>query len=281
MNITSSIVIFQTNKDDLLKAISSVVNSPIDMLYIVDNSPHPTEVIRMLSTNPKTEYIFGQGNIGYGAAHNIAIKKAISEGAQYHIVLNPDVEFKSEVIEKMLAYADTHKDTGLMMPKVLFPDGRMQYLCKLLPTPFDWIFRRFIPYLNTVQKRNEKFELRRSGYNKIINVPYLSGCFMFFRVDVLKEIGLFDEKIFMYGEDTDITRRIHQKYQTLFFPDASIIHKFSKKSYNDFRLLCVHIKSAIYYFNKWGWFFDSDRVRINKKVLAEIFDGKGEYKRKI
>jgi GT2 family glycosyltransferase len=269
MNITASIVIFRTDKNDLLKVVSSIVNSSIDMLYIVDNSSNTTDAIRMLAANPKAEYIFGQGNIGYGAAHNIAIKRAISEDARYHIVLNPDIEFDGEVIEKMLAYADSHKEVGLMMPKIFFPDGRLQYLCKLLPAPYDWIFRRFLPSVGAVQKRNEKFELRHSGYNKIMNVPYLSGCFMFFRIDVLKEIGLFDEKIFMYCEDTDITRRIHRKYKTLFFPDVSIIHKFSKKSYNDFHLLCVHVKSAVYYFNKWGWIFDSERRKINKKVIAE------------
>jgi GT2 family glycosyltransferase len=184
-------------------------------------------------------------------------------------VLNPDVEFEPEVIEKMRAYLDAHREAGLMMPKVFFPDGRMQYLCKLLPTPLDWIFRRFMPFVSAVSKRNERFELRRSGYNKIMNVPYLSGCFMFFRTDALKKMGLFDEKIFMYGEDTDITRRIHREYKTLFFPDVSIIHKFSKRSYSDFHLLCVHIKSAVYYFNKWGWFFDRERVRMNRKVIAE------------
>ena len=275
MRITSSVVIFRANKDDLSKVISSVVNSRIEMLYIVDNSPRSEDAVRILAANPKTEYIFGQGNVGYGAGHNIAIKKAMSEGAEYHIVLNPDVEFKADVIEKMLIYADGHKETGLMMPKIFFPDGRIQYLCKLLPAPLDWILRRFAPSISTVRKRNEKFELRGSGYNKIMNVPYLSGCFMFFRTDVLRDVGLFDEKIFMYGEDTDITRRIHRKYQTVFFPDVSIIHKFNRKSYSNLHLLYIHIKSAIYYFNKWGWFFDSERGKINRKVLIEIFGNAG------
>ncbi|MDR1973374.1 MAG: glycosyltransferase family 2 protein [Bacteroidales bacterium] len=268
MFISASIVIFETNKKDLIKAISSVINSCIDTLYIIDNSP--TDILREFVKGPKVEYIFGHGNIGYGAGHNIAIKKTINNGYNYHIVINPDVEFYKETVEKMSDYMNTHSEVGLMMPKVFFPNGEVQYLCKLLPTPFDWIFRRFMPFSILVKRQNKKFELRHTGYNKIMNVPYLSGCFMFFRIDALKDVGLFDEKIFMYGEDTDITRRIHQKYQTLFYPQVSIIHRFNKKSYSDFRLLCIHIKSAIYYFNKWGWICDSERRRINNSILSEV-----------
>lgn len=60
-------------------------------------------------------------------------------------------------------------------------------------------------------KLNNRFEMRFSGYDKEMNVPYLSGCYMFLRTSVVEEIGVFDEGIFMYGEDTDLNRRIYQK----------------------------------------------------------------------
>ncbi len=265
MGISASIVIFKTDKDELAKAISSIVNSCVDVLYIVDNNPESDK--ESFENNLKIKYISGHGNIGYGAAHNIAIKKSMESLQDYHLVLNPDVEFEQGTIEKMLAYMDKHKNVGLITPKIFFPNGELQYLCKLLPTPLDWFGRRFIPS-KIIKKRNDKFELKGSNYDKIMNVPYLSGCFMLFRLSVLKEIGLFDERIFMYGEDTDITRRIHKKYKTLFFPEAKIIHKFNKKSYSNFGLLCVHIKAAVYYFNKWGWIFDRERKRINKGVIS-------------
>lgn len=55
-----------------------------------------------------------------------------------------------------------------------------------------------------VEKRNQTFELRFTEYNKIMDVPYLSGCFMFLRTEALKKIGLFDENIFMYGESRSL-----------------------------------------------------------------------------
>nr|WP_028950943.1 hypothetical protein [Sulfurihydrogenibium subterraneum] len=60
------------------------------------------------------------------------------------------------------------------------------------------------------------YELRFTGYNKIMEVPYLSGCFMFIRTKVLEKVGLFDERFFMYLEDTELSRRIHKVSKTIF-----------------------------------------------------------------
>jgi GT2 family glycosyltransferase len=166
-----------------------------------------------------------------------------------------------------------NKDVGLVMPKVLYPDGRIQYLCKLLPTPFDLFGRRFLnfyPFKKYIEKRNEIYELRFTGYDKIMEVPYLSGCFMFIRTKVLEKVGLFDERFFMYLEDTDLSRRIHKMAKTIYYPHVHIYHEYGKGSYKNKKLLKYHIESAIKYFNKWGWFFDKERREINKKVLSKL-----------
>jgi GT2 family glycosyltransferase len=165
---------------------------------------------------------------------------------------------------------EQNKDIGNIMPQVRYPNGEIQYLCKLLPTPVDLIFRRFMPFKKWQEKRNEKHELRWTGYDKIMNVPNLSGCFMFLRCNVLQEIGLFDEHIFMYLEDVDLNRRIHTKYKTIYFPKRSITHEYAKASYKNKRLLLAHVNSSIYYFNKWGWFFDQERKSMNRQCLQQF-----------
>ncbi|MDR1226375.1 MAG: glycosyltransferase family 2 protein [Prevotellaceae bacterium] len=268
--ITASIVIYNSPKKDLQIVVACAANSSISTIYIVDNAPNDNFKEFAQSLSEKVVYIQGCGNIGYGAAHNIAIRKSIESGANYHLVLNPDIEFKQGTIEKLVEFMDDNSTVGLVMPKISYPTGEIQYLCKLLPTPFDWIFRRFCFFMSIVEKRNEKYELRASGYDKVMNIPYLSGCFMLFRTLVLLEVGLFDEGIFMYGEDTDITRRIHKKYRTIFYPKVTAVHRHNKESYRSYRLLWIHIKAAIYYFNKWGWLFDKERREINKRVLKEL-----------
>jgi GT2 family glycosyltransferase len=104
----------------------------------------------------------------------------------------------------------------------------------------------------------------------VMDVPFLSGCFMFLRMETIEKVGLFDENIFLYTEDTDLTRRIHKHYRTVFYPEASIYHHNQRGSYKNFVILMHHVFSAIRYFNKWGWFNDTERDHINQRILLKF-----------
>jgi GT2 family glycosyltransferase len=194
----------------------------------------------------------------------------MDENIQYHLILNPDIFFKKGVLEELYKYMETHQDVANIMPKVIYPNGDLQYLCKLIPTSFDLFMRRFIPNCSFKRRRQYKFELRKSGYDTIMNVPYLSGCFMFLRTDALKKVGLFDERFFMYGEDVDFSRRLHEEFKTIYYPKVSIVHDHAQESYKSMKMLWVHIINIIRYFNKWGWFFDKKRGVFNNKVASFI-----------
>lgn len=273
MKLSASIVLYQTNLTPLKKVIDSyfACKSEALQLFLVDNSP--TDVLKSVVTmypDKEIHYIFNNENMGYGKAHNIAIKKSMEQGLPYHIVLNPDVVIQEGALEKLTFYMNEHPEVGNIMPKIIYPNGQLQYLCKLLPSPIDLIFRRFIPFKKWRDKINQKYELHSFRYNKKINIPNLSGCFMFLRTKALEKVGLFDENIFMYLEDIDLNRRIHRAYKTIFFPEAVVVHEYQKASYKNIKLLKAHIKSAIYYFNKYGWFFDKERRIINAQTLQEI-----------
>ncbi len=263
--ITASIVTYNTSPELLQTVIGCAANSIIDRIYVIDNSSEPIvgDFARCLS--PKVEYIHGQGNVGYGTAHNIAIRRAMAVEAEYHIVLNPDIQFNPDDIRKMADYMNCHSDVGWLMPRVIYPDGQLQYLCKLLPTPIDLIGRRFLGFLSSTQKRYRRFEMRDSGYDREMDVPFCSGCFMFLRTATLQDVGLFDDRIFMYGEDLDLSRRIYtsDRWTTRFWPAVTIVHAHNKESYRNRQLLWIHMKSIVYYFNKYGWLFDRQRRHIN------------------
>lgn len=266
-DVCGSIVLYENETEVVSRAIESFLNTDLKVfLYLIDNSPNDN--LRVLANSPNVEYIFVNKNIGFGAGHNIAIKKSVYN-SKYHLVLNPDIYFEKGALEKIFSFMETNSDVGLLMPKILYPDGSIQYLCKMLPTPLEIFLRRFLPFRKLVEKRNERYELRYTGYDKIMNVPYLSGCFMFLRSNVLQEIGAFDERFFMYFEDTDLTRRIHRKYKTIFYPYVSIFHCYGKESYKKFRVLLIHIKNAFIYFNKYGWVFDKERKEINLKLIFD------------
>ena len=132
----------------------------VSHVYLVDNSPEQNAGWDKLGA----EYLYNKGrNLGYGRAHNIALRRSLEQGVPYHLVVNPDVELSPDVIPALERFMDAHPDVGHVMPRVVYPDGELQYLCKLLPTPADLLVRRFLP-AGWTQRRMERFEMRASGY---------------------------------------------------------------------------------------------------------------------
>jgi len=254
-DISASIVLYDNQTDMVARAIRSFLNTELRViLYLIDNSY--TNKLNILADNDRIKYFHNPSNPGFGTAHNLAIKIIMDEST-YHLVLNPDIYFEPGNLELLFSYMERNQNVAHVMPKVLYPDGAIQYLCKNNPTPFDLLVRRFLPgFLKKIfKKRMDKFEYRDRNYNQEIHrIPYLSGCFMFIRTDVLKKVGYFDERIFMYIEDADLTRRILQVADTAYFPEAQVYHHYAKGSYKNWRLTLYNIHGAFIYFNKWGWF---------------------------
>ena len=268
-DIISSIVLYKNDFNKVQRIISSFLNTNLNVkLYLVDNSP--TNNLKKLSQNDsRVEYIFNNSNIGFGAAHNIAINKSV-DNTKYYLILNPDIYFDQGILEKIYNFMQKNKNVGVTMPKILYPNDELQYLCKLCPTPFDLIIRRFFPIESYVKKKNRRYELKFADYNEIMEVPCLSGCFMFTRAKVLEEVGGFDDRYFMYLEDFDLSRKINKKYRTIYYPEVAVYHEYGRGSYQNPKLLWYHLKSAIKYFNKWGWFFDDERKEINQTILNNL-----------
>ena len=267
--ISVSIVLYKTPVDELAKCVESLkrISIPFD-LFLVDNSPDP-RLKDLISLLPGAVYFHLPNNPGYGAAHNLAIEKGSAGGYLFHLVINADVYFNEDVVAPMIRYMLDNESVGQVMPKVLNPDGSIQRLCKLVPTPADLFLRRFSP-TSIREKNNRNFELHHSEYKKLMFVPYLSGCFMLLRHSCLRDVGKFDERFFMYPEDIDLTRRIAERYQTMFFPDVSVYHSHGGASRKSFKMFAIHFVNLVRYFNKWGWFFDSRRDFLNKKTLAQF-----------
>lgn len=265
-DLTASIVIYKTPASILAKTIQSFLEAaPASRLFLIDNSPD--DRLRHMGNHPNIVYLFNNKNVGFGTGHNQAIVQVLQK-SRYHLVLNPDVYFQKNVLESLYQFMEDHPAVGQVMPKVLYPDGQLQYLCRLLPTPKTLLIRRFLNFINSaLEKENFHYQFQFTNYDELMDVPFLSGCFMFLRVSALKEVGLFDERFFLYTEDIDLSRRMHVRFRTVYNPSVCIYHYHARGSYKDFWLTLRNIQSAVLYFNKWGWWNDPERERINKLVL--------------
>lgn len=264
-DVTGSIVAYKSDPAELEQALHSFLNSTLRVkMLVVDNSP--TETLGAVCRRLKAEYLYTGENYGFGTGHNIAIRRIAT--AKYHLVLNADVRFEPEVLAELVEFMELNESVGLVMPRVSYPDGSPQKLCKRLPAPFDMLARRTFPAAlkRLCRSRMGSFELSNIDTDVVLSVPYLSGCFMLLRKKALLECGMFDERFFLYFEDIDLTRRIHERYETVYYPHTMITHRHDRGCYKSLRLLACGIWSAVLYFNKWGWLWDEQRDLANSVI---------------
>lgn len=237
--------------------IENVISSFLDTrlkvrLYIVDNSPVPLSPF--LENRPAFYHYAGQ-NLGYGKAHNWSIQRC--EPSKYFLILNPDVIIPEGVIEELSQYLDRNPEVGMVCPRVLNQDNTLQYSNKRQPNLTDLFLRRF--YVSKImldgwRRRLDRYEMRDVGYEEIHEVPFMTGAFMFCRMDVLKRVGGFDPRFFLYFEDADLSRKFQKDgYKTVYYPYVSITHLWQRESQKRLTMAFIFMISGTKYFRKWGW----------------------------
>ena len=247
--------------------MASLSQEPVDRVYLIDNSPDDSLAL-LAASYPIAQYLH-ISNRGFGNAHNIAMQFAKEAGSQFHLVLNPDVRWSQPILAHLIEAFHKRPKCALMQPTVTYPDGRLQHTCRLIPTPFDVFAKRFLPNA-WIRRRLNRYLLPADAYSREFNAVYMQGSFMLLRMSALEEIGGFDERFFMYPEDIDLTRRIRQRFDAIHYPYISIIHDHQAASSRAGRMLRIHIVNMIRYFNKWGWFFDAGRRKLNRRLRAEL-----------
>lgn len=260
----ASIVTFNTDPEELRHCLSLLRDSQcLQRIFVIDNSSQPS--LAIVAGEFELCTYLPCSNIGYGAAHNIALRKAIEENADYHLILNSDIDFNPENLHLIIERMQSDTNIGLAHPRILSANGEDLFTARLLPTPFISFARRFLPSWIT-EKTNKRYLLHHIDHSAEFSAPYFQGSFMVLNVNALREVGVFDERFFMYPEDIDLSRRIFRCYKTLYFPKLQVTHFHRAESYSSWRMTGVHIINMIRYYNKWGWLFDSERKSINKKI---------------
>lgn len=266
--LTASCVLYNTAPHEVARLIDQVDSIPLAThLYLIDNSPEPVPLPAIESA--KVSVIRPGANLGYGRANNLAIRDSAGR-SRYHLVVNSDLQFAGPDVARLIDFMDERPSVGLVLPRVEYPDGRLQTLCRLLPTPIDLLARRTFVETRWAQRRNQRYEFTDWSYDRIASFPFLSGCFMLMRQEILQSVGGFDERYFLYGEDMDLSRRMHQVSETLFYPDVKIVHEFRSRAQPSRKLLQYLVVNVGRYFNKWGWIFDRERDEMNRRCLSQF-----------
>jgi GT2 family glycosyltransferase len=252
LSLGASIVLFRSHVRDIAPLIQQLQTQGARLIYLIDNSPPPFDAFSGWTPPSGIVTISTRKNLGYGRAHNLAIRDSVRRH-QYHLVCNPDITMGDDTLRVLAQALDERPDIGLCAPRVHGTDGQLHYLCKRPPSPADFVLRRFAPD-SWFQRRRDYYEMRDHSYSEEMEPTFMSGCFMFFRSEVLRVLDGFDERFFLYMEDVDLSRRAKQVARNLYYPRTTIVHGHERGAYKSLRLFSYFATSIVRYFNKWGWF---------------------------
>ena len=199
------------------------------------------------------EVVTGQGNIGYGRGHNLALLRS---AADYHLVLNPDVIMQDDAVCEAIAFMQSHRDVDLLAPLVTGPDGKVQYLCKRYPALIDLALRGFAPppVKSLFRSRLERYEMRGEvDSGKPFDATLASGCCMFLRRPAAAASGGFRDEFFMYFEDFDLSLRMAEHGRLVCVPQVKIIHYGGNAADKGGKHIRMFLRSAVMFYSRYGW----------------------------
>jgi GT2 family glycosyltransferase len=220
-------------------------------------SPLSTEYSQLtLPTHPNLtiSWCTGHGNIGYGAANNLAL---LSSAAPFHLVLNPDVEITSDGLSNGLRCLRSEPNVVLVSPVAQSPDGQPLYLAKRRPSFGVLFLRGFAPTWAlkalpaSLKKRLDSYEYREIEYDaRLNNLQITSGAFMLLRQSAVKSLQPqgFDARYFLYFEDFDLSLRLAKIGNVVREPNCKIIHAGGGAGKKGIKHIAYFIASGMRFF---------------------------------
>ncbi len=253
-------------KEHIDKCFASLFNDTGDSglnvgVVVVDNASNDGIEQMLKEKYPAVQYIQLSDNGGFGRAQNIGLKSA---AARYYFVLNPDTYFfpGSQTVKRMYDYMEAHPKIGMLGPKILYPDGSLQYSCYRFPTFLHPLISRSSFGEKGFGKKLQTHALMKDfDHNETRPVDWIMGSAMFVRGAAMAQVGMFDDRFWMYYEDSDWCRRMWEMGWPVYYVHTIVLEHLhgrgSAKVPGVFKALLknklarVHLASWFKYMWKW------------------------------
>ena len=233
MTDVAVIVVNWNAREDLRVCLASLYAEPRPRvsceIWVVDNASADGSAAMVAAEFPQVHLCANSENLGFSKANNQAIAQSNS---RYVFLLNSDAAIQSGALETLAAYADSHAQAGILGPKVLNPDGTLQYSCRRFPSLGAGFFRN--TYLGRLFPNNKfarDYLMTDFDHNSDKAVDWVSGCAMLIRRETITKIGALDERFYMYCEDVDLCQRVWDAGQeVVYVPEAIVTHAIGRSS---------------------------------------------------
>lgn len=228
MKKLSVIIVLYDEYKIVLDCLKSVYQTAIKNkeVFLVQNNSGKPGVESVLKKYPKLIYIKNKGNLGFGQAANVGIKKATGE---YIIVLTPDTVLVKDTIENTLQFIQKHPDVGLVGCRVYEKPKRFQGSAFYeFPNLITHLYEYNMLFYKLVKKIRQDFiptMYSIEAHRKEIYAKHIGGAYLLFRAKALRSIGGFSNRYFLYREETDVCKRLDQKgWDIVYLPVGGVIH---------------------------------------------------------
>jgi len=269
MDISIVIVNYKT-KGFTLNCIKSISEANFDLpekklsyeIIVVDNKSDDGVGDILSWQNPNIIFIQNESNLGMGGGNNTGFKRAKGD---YIVVMNPDTIAMPDTFTNLYRYMEANPEVGIVGPKQLNPDKSVQNSCYRWHKFLTPMYRRTpLGDFGFAQKDIDRYLMKDFDCSTVKEVDWLLGSFLFCRKEALDQVGWFDERFFLYFEDTDLCRRFWKAgWKVVYNPEVEIIHNHNRQSakvawYKFFTSVTAreHVVSWIKYFLKWGLYKD-------------------------
>lgn len=230
-------------------------------IFVVDNDSKDGSADMVANEFPSVQLFRQDINKGFAGGNNPALKKAVG---RYVLLLNSDALLTKNALSRSLSYMDKNLKIGVLGGKLKNPDGTTQPSARMLPSPINKILH--VTGLASRYSGSRWFgraDFSWWDYSKPLSVGWVVGAFFLIRKETLKEIGLLDERYFLYFEEIDFCLRVRRAgWDVVCYPEAEIIHWGGKSSSSvsqelsekGNQLIPIRLNSEFRYYRKWHGF---------------------------
>jgi len=197
-----------------IRSLQKCVGGGFDVI-VIDNGSKDGSIEKLQHEFDQVIFIPFEMNLGFAGGNNRGFEYAIEKNYEYVMMLNNDVFVQPPFLSHLVNYMDMHPEAGAIQPKIFFNNDRAK------------IWNGGSSYASFFGWTYSKNYMRKEGViqQTLHEVDWITGCALLVRTSILKEIGLLNEKFFIYYEDVDLSFRIQQAgYKLIFHPESVIYH---------------------------------------------------------
>ncbi|SHH49752.1 glycosyltransferase family 2 protein [Bradyrhizobium erythrophlei] len=253
-----SVVVINYNTGYLLDRMFAALEAAKASLRIefivVDNASTDNSIEILENKYPSVTLIKNPMNVGFGRANNQAIPHI---RGRYILLLNTDAFVASDTLEKTVAFMSDHPRCGVLGVKLVGGDGALQPSCRYFPTPWNVFLER--SGLSRLFPNHRLVDDMSWDHASVRQCDWVPGCYYLARTEVIREVGLFDPRYFLYYEEVDHCRAVRAAgWQVIYYPFTEVVHIGGESAKTDGAITRVgrqismlQIESELLYFRKY------------------------------